>query len=271
MRPLRIAAPLTFGVLALGVLAFGSWATRPLPPLPGPETVEIAARPFAYRPAGDFHLAGAQADPALQHITPAQPLLIMKYPVAAADYARCVAAGKCLRADAPTVPGALPQTGVNWIDAHAYASWLSARTGQHWRLPSDAEWQRAAAERFFDDGVEAASLGDPAQRWLATYSSRVRARGVADPALRPLGSFGENTLGVADLAGNIWEWTDSCDATGELDAQGAILSARPYCGVRIAEGKHRAFIIDFVRDAKSGGCGAGVPPDYLGFRLVRED
>ncbi|MES2551670.1 MAG: formylglycine-generating enzyme family protein, partial [Pseudomonadota bacterium] len=26
--------------------------------------------------------------------------------------------------------------------------------------------------------------------------------------------------------------------------------------------------VDFIRDARSGGCAAGVPPDYLGFRLV---
>ncbi|TNC43206.1 formylglycine-generating enzyme family protein, partial [Rubellimicrobium rubrum] len=34
---------------------------------------------------------------------------------------------------------------------------------------------------------------------------------------------------------------------------------------------HRAAVIDFVRDASSGGCAAGVPPHHLGFRLVRTD
>ena len=48
-----------------------------------------------------------------------------------------------------------------------------------------------------------------------------------------------------------------------------ILSQSNYCGVRAVQGKHRGFVIDFVRDARSGGCAAGVPPDYLGFRLVR--
>jgi hypothetical protein len=38
----------------------------------------------------------------------------------------------------------------------------------------------------------------------------------------------------------------------------------------VVEGRHRAVVIDFVRDASAGGCAAGVPPDHLGFRLVRE-
>ena len=42
------------------------------------------------------------------------------------------------------------------------------------------------------------------------------------------------------------------------------------CGVRVAEGAHRAYVTDFIRDARAGGCASGVPPNNLGFRLVRE-
>jgi hypothetical protein len=42
------------------------------------------------------------------------------------------------------------------------------------------------------------------------------------------------------------------------------------CGVRVVEGQHRAYVTDFIRDARAGGCAAGVPPTHLGFRLVRE-
>jgi hypothetical protein len=40
--------------------------------------------------------------------------------------------------------------------------------------------------------------------------------------------------------------------------------------VRAVEGQHRAYVTDFIRDAKAGGCAVGVPPDNLGFRLVVE-
>ena len=43
------------------------------------------------------------------------------------------------------------------------------------------------------------------------------------------------------------------------------------CGVRVAEGVHRAYVTDFIRDARAGGCAQGVPPANLGFRLVREE
>ena len=37
------------------------------------------------------------------------------------------------------------------------------------------------------------------------------------------------------------------------------------------EGLHRAYMSNFVRDGKSGGCAVGTPPEHLGFRLVREE
>ena len=42
-------------------------------------------------------------------------------------------------------------------------------------------------------------------------------------------------------------------------------------GVRVLEGLHRAYMSNFVRDGKSGGCAVGTPPEHLGFRLVRDD
>ncbi len=51
---------------------------------------------------------------------------------------------------------------------------------------------------------------------------------------------------------------------------GEIISNSPNCGVRVDEGQHRSYVTDFVRDARAGGCAAGVPPSNLGFRLVRE-
>ena len=43
------------------------------------------------------------------------------------------------------------------------------------------------------------------------------------------------------------------------------------CGVHVLEGRHRAYMSNFVRDGKSGGCAVGTPPENLGFRLVRDD
>lgn len=254
-------------LIAAGLILRDGHAGVPLAP---PETVLIAAGVQTYRPAGAFRQGTRTVDaPLEQRNVPA--LEIMTYHVSEQDYARCVTAGAC--APAPVIGQATyPQTNVNHADATAYAAWLSERTGQRWRLPTDAEWLRAAGDRGFDDGFDAEANGDdPSRRWIASYRREVALRGEADLNPHPPGHFGRNDRGVADIAGNVWEWTETCFQNGTLTADGAaIATLSDYCGVRVVQGKHRAFVIDFVRDARSGGCAAGVPPDYLGFRLVRE-
>jgi len=73
---------------------------------------------------------------------------------------------------------------------------------------------------------------------------------------------------VVDLSGNVWEWTSTCFTRSALDE--ATRSPTVNCGVRVVEGQHRSYVTDFIRDARAGGCAAGIPPTNLGFRLVVE-
>lgn len=262
-----VYAAFTAGALliAAGVLF---WPQGPVS-VAMPETVRLEAMMQHYRPAGEFRQGTRVVDAPVETIsTPA--IDVMKYHVSEADYDLCVTDGACIAAPSTHRPD-LAQTYVSYIDAVAYARWFSARTGDVWRLPSDAEWQRLAGDRALDDGFPAEANGsDPSRRWIASYRREVERRGEADLDSHPQGHFGVNTVGVADIAGNVWEWTDSCFQNGTVAADGSVIKARSdYCGVRAVQGKHRGFVIDFVRDARSGGCAAGVPPDFLGFRLVR--
>ena len=72
------------------------------------------------------------------------------------------------------------------------------------------------------------------------------------------------------MSGNVWEWTSTCFVRSKLDENGRTISKNSNCGVRVAEGQHRTYVTDFIRDARAGGCAAEVPPSNLGFRLVRE-
>ena len=258
-----------FASVAMGALVASILFWRdPSAPVAMPEIIRIAAGAQDYRPAGEFRQGTRVVDAPRQRLV-ARELLIMKNHVTEAEYAMCMAEDAC-----PTVPTSLradyAQTNLNHLDATAYAAWFSARTGQHWRLPTDAEWLRAAADRGRDDDYsEDANGADPSRRWIASYLREVELRGKADLAQHPTGHFGVNTRGVSDIAGNVWEWTETCFQTGTLSPDNTvILTQSDYCGVRSVQGKHRAFVIEFIRDARSGGCAAGVPPDYLGFRLV---
>ncbi|MEO6300420.1 MAG: SUMF1/EgtB/PvdO family nonheme iron enzyme, partial [Paracoccaceae bacterium] len=225
---------------------------------------------FSYRAAGDFRVGNRVVDAPIQHNMATDRFDIMQFPVTQADYLACVTAGACRPADAAGKAADLAVTGVNFNDATAYAAWLSHVTAQSWRLPTDPEWQSAAAERA---PVEALvqTTDDPAKRWLQSYRAEAASRAVADPVLHPRGSFGVNSLGVGDLAGNVWEWTSSCFVNAKLDDSGAVLQTSDYCGVRVIEGQHRTFLVDFVRNPVSGGCSVGLPPDFAGFRLVRDE
>ena len=95
-----------------------------------------------------------------------------------------------------------PVVGVTWDDAVAYCRWLSERSTRCYRLPTEAEWERGAR------GVEGRVYpwGDEfdQQRCNAepTGVGDVTAVGLFSPA-------GDTPEGLADMAGNVWEWTST--------------------------------------------------------------
>lgn len=234
-----------------------------------PAIVEVAAGSFLYREAGDFTRGGQQAEAPLRTLRFDRPLHIMREQVSSADFQLCVRDGACraLGRDVVIAPDR-PAVQVNWYDAEAYAGWLSRKTGKHYRLPSDEEWAFAAGSRFKDDGVPV-DASDPSKRWISRYE-RESERDASDTAAHPFGKFGLNEHGLEDVSGNVWEWTSTCFVRSRVDEAGNAIRPTVNCGVRVAEGAHRAYVTDFVRDARAGGCAQGVPPANLGFRLVRE-
>jgi formylglycine-generating enzyme required for sulfatase activity len=236
------------------------------------ETVDVAPRVFAYRLAGDFSQTDQSVDAPLVAVARTSVLHIMKQQVTEADYDRCVAETKCMaRTPLEGFDPNLPAVLVSWQDATAYATWLSAKTGEIWRLPTDEEWVFAAGSRFHDDALSVAASRDPSVRWLARYEKESE-QDALNQRPRPTGAFGANEYGLLDLSGNVWEWTNSCFIRQSLDAKGRPAGASTAnCGVRVVEGEHRTYVTDFVRDARGGGCTVGKPPSNLGFRLVRED
>jgi formylglycine-generating enzyme required for sulfatase activity len=258
------------GAIAAGLLPAGLIGDLPppKPAMPAVATVTLMPRPHLYRIAGDFWRDGMPVDAPLVSMSVAQPLEIMQRQVTATEYNMCVEDGGCRPRDGRAGTGDVPAVGVSWQDATAYARWLSARTGDTWRLPTDAEWAFATGTRFADDAVGGARGSD---RWLARYEFEAQRDGAEDRAPQPVGTFGENENGLFDVSGNVWEWTDTCFVRQAIDASDQpVGDAVENCGVRVVEGRHRTYITDFIRDARAGGCSVGVPPANLGFRLVRE-
>lgn len=232
------------------------------------DLVRLPAGTISYRLPGEFTRAGRPADAPVEALK-LDGLAIMKRQVTTAEYQACVAAGACA-ALAPATQAApdRPVVQVSWRDAQAYAGWLSRTAGAYWRLPTDAEWAYAAGDRFRDDALPETADPDPAKRWIARYEQESAREREADRKAQPVGHYGANDRGLLDVAGNVWEWTDTCYRRVALDAGG---EETVNCGIRVVEGRHRSYMTDFIRDPRSGGCAVGTPPSNLGFRLVRDD
>lgn len=93
-----------------------------------------------------------------------------------------------------------PRTHVTWFEAVAYTRWLSAHTGLSLRLPTEAEWQRAAQgddERVYPWGNE----WDEMRCANSTGAKRIGTTSVHEHEGR-----GDSPFGVVDMVGNVWEW-----------------------------------------------------------------
>jgi formylglycine-generating enzyme required for sulfatase activity len=97
-----------------------------------------------------------------------------------------------------------PVVDINWFEAQALCQWLSEQTGQVFRLPTEAEWEKAARGtdgRMFPWG-DAFDLA----------RCNIKERGLGNTTAIHQHPEGASPYGVLDMAGNVWEWTQSLQA-----------------------------------------------------------
>jgi sulfatase modifying factor 1 len=111
-----------------------------------------------------------------------------------------------------------PVTCVSWNDAKAYASWLSMKTGHSYRLPSASEWEYAAragggaVQPWDPDGSAACANANVADQ-SAVHRYRGWGAFACDDGYvytAPVGTFKPNSLGLNDMLGNVFQWTEDC-------------------------------------------------------------
>jgi formylglycine-generating enzyme len=90
-----------------------------------------------------------------------------------------------------------PVVGVSWHEAQRYCDWLAATTEQPYRLPTEAEWERAAR-----GGTEGALFpwGDAPPETLPNYAHRWQT------GPEPVGQSEVNPYGLFDICANVHEW-----------------------------------------------------------------
>ena len=129
-----------------------------------------------------------------------------------------------------------PVTCVSWDDAQAYVTWLSRTTGAGYRLPTEAEWGRAAA---------GSQRGCDQER-------------TGNSGTCPVGSYGSNEAGLSDMVGNLWEWMEDC--------------WKGNCGRRVLRGASWICCAGLLRPGARDWIDSAIPglrDDDLGFRVAR--
>jgi formylglycine-generating enzyme required for sulfatase activity len=164
--------------------------------------------------------------------------------------------------------GTHPVVCVSWDDAKAYVLWLSNKTGETYRLPSESEWEYAArggTTTPWPWGLETpeacrhANIDDSSHRCNDGYGKTA-----------PVGSFTPNGFGINDMIGNVWEWVEDCyqDSYAGAPSDGSAQVGGP-CRLRVIRGGSWVDGPSFVRTANRTAGAASERHAAYGFRVVR--
>ena len=111
--------------------------------------------------------------------------------------------------------------GITWDDAVAYCNWLSEKTDRCYRLPSEAEWEKAAR------GPATSSDEARTYPWAGPFDpNRCNCVEAGRGDTSPVGSYspqGDSFYGCADMAGNVWEWINTRWGADRSQPQYALL------------------------------------------------
>ena len=164
-----------------------------------------------------------------------------------------------------------PVVCTSWNDAQRYIEWLSTKTGEQYRLPTEAEWEyaaRAGSETRY-------SWGNTASHEYANYGTDSCCDGLAKGKDKwkytsPVAYFSANAFGLYDMHGNVWEWTQDCwngSYKGAPSYGSAWLSGD--CGWRVLRGGSWFSNPSVLRSAYRSVNTTGNRNYTIGFRLAR--
>ncbi len=155
-----------------------------------------------------------------------------------------------------------PVVGVSWYECEAFCRWLSERTGNKYRLPTEAEWEKAS--RGTDGRVW--PWGNEFDEKLCNYYDL----GLGRTSSVGIFSGGESPYGCGDMAGNVWEWCQDWFAEDYYKKSPDRNPPGPKNGdFRVLRGGGWFNVSDYCRCAFRYGVVPSSRADGVGFRLAR--
>ncbi|MFM1800437.1 MAG: hypothetical protein RLZZ117_2715 [Cyanobacteriota bacterium] len=99
-----------------------------------------------------------------------------------------------------------PVVNVSWNEAMAFCRRLQLRTGKHYTLPSEAQWEYACRAGTTTPFAFGGTLSSELANYNATSSYGNGPKGENRKQTTPVGMFPANAWGLQDMHGNVWEW-----------------------------------------------------------------
>jgi formylglycine-generating enzyme required for sulfatase activity len=205
------------------------WKYEPPPAVPTrqpfePEMIDIPAGKFTMgcKAGRDAVEGGCDSDEKPAHEVSISAFQIAKTEVTFEQWDECEKAKACPHAqDEGWGRGKRPVINVSWDDiTQKYIPWLNGKTGKHYRLPTEAEWEYAAR-----GGTDTAyPWGNKASHEFANYGKDECCGGLASGKdewvnTSPVGSFAANPFGLSDMHGNVYEWVSDWDGSYAAEPQ----------------------------------------------------
>jgi formylglycine-generating enzyme required for sulfatase activity len=197
---------------------------------------------------------------------------VSKYPVTFDEWDECVREGGCngyTPSDNHWGRSNRPVVNVSWTDAQGYIAWLSAKTGQRYRLLSEAEYEyaeRAGSQTPYPTGYSITT--DQAN--FMDFATASQSTGPKGRMPMPVGSFPPNAFGLSDMQGNIWEWVQDCWHDSYNGAPG---TGSPWvtgdCQRRVVRGGAFNREAKFMRSASRYWIVGDLRSALAGFRVAR--
>lgn len=178
--------------------------------------------------------------------------------------------------------GDLPVVHVSWNDAEAYVKWLSARTGKHYRLPSEAEFEyalRAGSKTRYPWGnsrppkvlENVTGDGDRSTQLRRSWAKAFRHYDDHYWGPAPIGTFPPNAFGLVDMDGNVSEWVADCWHDNYTRAPGDSQAwMNPGCAVHVIRGGSWGSAPDQVRSAYRISGPSSTRSPRVGIRVARD-
>ena len=177
-----------------------------------------------------------------------------------------------------------PAVCISSEDAQAYVDWLNMQvTDGAYRLPSEAEWEYAARANTTDAFYWGPDSKSSEQCRFANGADQSTLSEFPDFATAncddgyvftaPVGIFDANEFGLADMSGNVWEWTEDCwhesYTDAPLDGRAWLDASNGDCSRAVLRGGAWYFVPQFLRSAYRYRVQRGFRGSNVGFRVAR--